>query len=123
MTIVRLLFPTLFGKRGIFTRSPLLWVFDPLSFHCYHVFLPCFILLKFLYLPNVVFNNRHFAFVYLLGKLDHSLYGQRNNNRLYMSPDSPDSPMKQTRNLPRPLSNIISVLKIRYLWLKKLGSF
>ena len=29
-------------------------------------------------------NNRHFAFVYLLGKLDYSLYGQRNKNRLYI---------------------------------------
>ena len=29
-------------------------------------------------------NNRHFAFVYLLGKLDYSLYGQRNENHLYM---------------------------------------
>ena len=27
VTIVLLLFPTLYGKRGIFTRSPLLWVF------------------------------------------------------------------------------------------------
>ena len=40
-----LLFPTLYGKRGIFTCSPLLWVFDPFSFHCYCVCLPCFILL------------------------------------------------------------------------------
>ena len=31
-----------------------------------------------------VTNNRHFALVYLLGKLDYSLYGQRNNNRLYI---------------------------------------
>ena len=31
-----------------------------------------------------VTNNHHFAFVYLLGKLDYSLYGQRNNNRLSM---------------------------------------
>ena len=37
MTIVSLLFPTLYGKRGIFTRSPLLWVCHPLSFCCYHV--------------------------------------------------------------------------------------
>ena len=29
-----------FGKRGIFTRSPLLWVFETLSFICYHVDLP-----------------------------------------------------------------------------------
>ena len=29
-----------FGKRGIFTRSPLLWVFETLSFLCYHVDLP-----------------------------------------------------------------------------------
>ena len=28
------------GKRGIFTRSPLLWVFETLSFICYHVDLP-----------------------------------------------------------------------------------
>ena len=35
-----------------------------------------------------VTNNRHFAFVYLLGKLDYNLYSQRNDNRLYMSPDS-----------------------------------
>ena len=40
VTIVPLLFPTLFGKRVIFTCSPLLWVFVPLSFHCYHVCLP-----------------------------------------------------------------------------------
>ena len=31
LTIVPLLFPTLFGKRGIFTRSPWLWVLCPLS--------------------------------------------------------------------------------------------
>ena len=42
MTIVLLLFPTLYSKRGIFTHSPLLWVFHPISFHCYHVHLPCF---------------------------------------------------------------------------------
>ena len=29
-------------------------------------------------------DNRHFVFVYLLGKLDHSFYGQRNKNRLYI---------------------------------------
>ena len=29
-------------------------------------------------------DNRHFAFVYLLGKLDYSLYGQQNKNRLNM---------------------------------------
>ena len=29
-----------FGKRGIFTRSPLMWVFKTLSFICYHVDLP-----------------------------------------------------------------------------------
>ena len=29
-----------FGKRGIFTRSPLPWVFKTLSFFCYHVDLP-----------------------------------------------------------------------------------
>ena len=29
-----------------------------------------------------VTNNFHFALVYLLGKLDYSLYGQRNNNRI-----------------------------------------
>ena len=33
VTIIPLLFPTLFGKRGIFTRSPLLRVFDHFSFH------------------------------------------------------------------------------------------
>ena len=43
--IVPLLLPTLFGKRGIFTRSPLLWVFQTFSFYCYRVYLPCFILL------------------------------------------------------------------------------
>ena len=37
VTIVPLLFHTLFGKRGIFTRSPLPWVFCPLSFSYYHV--------------------------------------------------------------------------------------
>ena len=31
-------------------------------------------------------NNCHFAFVYLLGKLDHSLNGQRNKNGLYIFP-------------------------------------
>ena len=31
-----------------------------------------------------VTNSRHFAFVYLLGKLDYSLYGQQNKNPLYM---------------------------------------
>ena len=30
-------------------------------------------------------DNRHFAFVYLLGKLDYSLYGQQNKNRLYIN--------------------------------------
>ena len=40
IVIVPLLLPTLFGKRGIFTRSPLLWVFETLSFLCYHVHLP-----------------------------------------------------------------------------------
>ena len=33
IVIVPLLLPTLFGKRGIFTRSPLLWVFETFSFH------------------------------------------------------------------------------------------
>ena len=32
IVIVPLLLPTLFGKRGIFTSSPLLWVFKTLSF-------------------------------------------------------------------------------------------
>ena len=32
-----------------------------------------------------VTNNRHFAFVNLLGKLDYSLCGQRNDNRLFIS--------------------------------------
>ena len=32
---------------------------------------------------NVTYNC-HFAFVYLLGKLDYSLTGQRNENRLYI---------------------------------------
>ena len=40
IAIVLLLLPTLFGKRGIFTRSPLLWEFETLSFLCYHVHLP-----------------------------------------------------------------------------------
>ena len=30
-------------------------------------------------------QNSHLAFVYLLGQLDYSLYGQRNENRLYIS--------------------------------------
>ena len=30
-------------------------------------------------------DNRHFTFVYLLGKLDYSLYGQRNKSWLFMS--------------------------------------
>ena len=29
-------------------------------------------------------DNCHFAFVYLLGKLDYSLYGQRNKNSRYI---------------------------------------
>ena len=33
IVIVPLLLPTLFGKRGIFTSSPLLWVFETFSFH------------------------------------------------------------------------------------------
>ena len=41
VTIIPLLFPTLYGKRDIFTRSPLLWVFYALSFNCYHVHLRC----------------------------------------------------------------------------------
>ena len=36
-----------------------------------------------------VTSNRHFAFVYLLGKLDYSLNGQWNNNRLFMAPGQP----------------------------------
>ena len=40
IVIALLLLPTLFGKRGIFTRSPLLWVFETLSFLCYHAYLP-----------------------------------------------------------------------------------
>ena len=31
-----------------------------------------------------VTNNRHFVFVYLLGKLDYILYSQWNDNRLYI---------------------------------------
>ena len=31
-----------------------------------------------------VTDNRHFTFVYLLGQLDYSLYGQRNKNQQYM---------------------------------------
>ena len=34
-----------------------------------------------------VSDNRHFAFVFLLGYLDFSLYGQWHKNRLYI-PDS-----------------------------------
>ena len=30
-----------------------------------------------------VTNNHHFAFVYLVGTLDYSLYGQRNDNHSY----------------------------------------
>ena len=62
VTIVPLLFPTLYGKRGIFTHSPLLWVFDPLSFHCYHVHLPCHILTTLLMSTY-------------LGQLDYRRYG------------------------------------------------
>ena len=29
-------------------------------------------------------DNHHFAFVYLLGKLDYSLYGQQNKNLLFI---------------------------------------
>ena len=46
IVIVPLLLPYLFGKSGIFTRSPLPWVFETFLFHCYHVHLPCFILLN-----------------------------------------------------------------------------
>ena len=46
MTLFPLLLPTLSGKRGIFTRSPLPWVSETLSFLCYHVHLPCFIILS-----------------------------------------------------------------------------
>ena len=35
-----------------------------------------------------VTNNHHFAFVYLLGTLYYSLYGQWNDNRLYMTLDT-----------------------------------
>ena len=35
--IVPRLLPTLFGNRGIFTHSPLLWVFETFSFCCYHI--------------------------------------------------------------------------------------
>ena len=42
IVIVLLPLPTLYGKRGIFTRSPLLYVFETLSLHCYHVHLPFF---------------------------------------------------------------------------------
>ena len=45
IVIVPLLLPILFGKRGIFTRSPLLWVSKTLLFSCHHVHLPCFIIL------------------------------------------------------------------------------
>ena len=38
--IVLLLLPTLFGKRGIFTRSPLPWVFETLSFSLLSCYLP-----------------------------------------------------------------------------------
>ena len=50
VTIVPLLFPTLYIKSGIFTSSLSLWVFHPLSFHCYHVHLPCFIISVDLYI-------------------------------------------------------------------------
>ena len=40
IVIVPLFLPTLFGKRGIFTLSHLLWVFKTLSFLCYHIQLP-----------------------------------------------------------------------------------
>ena len=43
--------------------------------------LPTSTLVNFKIKINVT-NNRHFAFVYLLGKLDYSLYGQQNKNRL-----------------------------------------
>ena len=43
VTIVPLLFPTLYGKRGIFTRSSCSWVLCPPSFICYHVCLPRFV--------------------------------------------------------------------------------
>ena len=46
VTIVPLLFPTLYGKRCIFTRSPCSWVLCPSSFICYHVCLPRFAFLS-----------------------------------------------------------------------------
>ena len=46
IVIVPLLLPTLFGKRGTFTHSPLPWVVETFSFHCYRVHLPCFISLN-----------------------------------------------------------------------------
>ena len=46
IVIVPLLLPTLFGKRGTFTHSPLPWVVETFSFHCYRVYLPCFISLN-----------------------------------------------------------------------------
>ena len=46
IVIVPLILPTLFGKRGIFARYLLPWVFHPLSFCCYRVCLPRFVLLS-----------------------------------------------------------------------------
>ena len=45
VTIVLLLFPPLYSKRGIITRSPCSWVRCPTSFICYHVCLPRFVFL------------------------------------------------------------------------------
>ena len=45
VTIVPLLFPTLYGKRVFFTYSPWSWVLCPLSFSYYNYCLPCLIIL------------------------------------------------------------------------------
>ena len=50
-------------------------------------FINIYILLnkKLIVYSNIhITDNRHFVFVYLLGKLDYSLYGQRNKNRVYI---------------------------------------
>ena len=57
MTIVPLLFPTLFGRRGIFTCSPWSWVFCPLSFIHYHVLL--------VYYSDVCYSNGSPVFKWL----------------------------------------------------------
>ena len=55
-----------------------------------------------------VADNRHFTFVYLLGKLDYSLYGQRNKDCLYMNDETSLKSVRQIRRT----DNLQSISKI-----------